>query len=199
MQVIQSIIIGLLKLIKNNLQVLIPALVTIIGFFINFIIMKRQFKKAREERIIEKRTDAYFKCYDCIDKIIDNKELLYNENYYSEVLSFKAKIKLLSSKNVIGCYKKLLNEIFDLQKEFIEFKNEHDPSCNQKNYYEITPDDCDSVSHEACGITENDLQMYEDKVKKFKIAKQETIEIIINEIKDLCDAMRIDIGNCDSQ
>lgn len=189
---------NLLNFFKNNAQTIIPAIVTIIGFSINFIIMNQQFKKTREERIIEKRTDTYFECYKCIDEIIENEELVYSENYYSKLLSFKAKIKLLSSKNVINCYKKLLNKIFDLQKEFIEFKNKYDPFCNQKNYYERPPDDCDSVSHEVCGITENDIQIYEHRVKDFKMSKQKYVEVVINEIKNICDAMRKDIGNYDS-
>lgn len=187
-----NVICEIISFFNNN-----SIFITILGFvantLLNIYFIRVQFKKARKEKIIDQRTDIYFQCYAAADKIIAENKLAYDKNFYSKLELFKPKLKLISSESVVKRYKKLLKDIFKLQNDYTNFISNNSPENNSNNYLTLENDDMEQEVDSVFIPDKLDLYKYNNKLTEFKNANEPKVECIIDDVKNLCEAMRNDI------
>ncbi len=131
--------------------------------------------------ILEERTKFYFEIFPIIDTLINYPENIYNEDYWDEFMSFKAKMKLLASKKTFKEYERLFIFMTD--------------SVNALDIY-------DGIKCEENPSTFCQEALAKIDQSDFKLARDEFVnkylpdrDITQRYVENLYKAMRIDLGS----
>lgn len=175
------------------LQIIVPSVVSIIGFIVTIVITNIQFKNAKKERIIESQFNVYVELYKKIEPIINSLQLIFQQDYYNNVLSLKAEMKIVASSSTLRCYKKYLEFLYDNLMEYNTFCAEHDPTLNVCNVESVINEDTGEEC-EILHVAESDMSSFEFYVEKYQKENCPKGGEIKKYLKNLLNSMREDLG-----
>lgn len=175
------------------LSLIIPSSVSIIGFFVTYFSLSRQFKNSIKEQITEDRRKVYLDTFADVDKAVTNSKVIYNPKYYDSLVQHKPEIKLAGSKEVIIAYKDYMRFVFNIAYPAWKWISENHPDANKNNYEYKCDEDGNEV--EISHITEDMLNDFEDDYEKYQQDHMPKREDVQKKVLTLLNAMRADIGN----
>lgn len=179
---------------KIWLPIIIPSLVSIIGFIVTIFTTNKQFTNRKKEQIIEKQSKLYLNCYKEIEKIITSPESIFTENYYESILLFKPEMKLIASNSTLSAYKNYLKFVYEYLEKYDTFYQQNNPASDDRNIEVIINEDTgerDELSH----LTEQDFLQFESRLKDFKRKYCPNILDIQKHLSLLLRSMRKDLSN----
>ncbi len=168
-------------------------IISIIGFIITIAIMVCQFKNARKEKVTEQQRVLYIDCYTSVEEAIRNNDLIFDSDYFESIYSFQGRMKLIASGNVLACYKKILEYVFNIQKQYNEYSNSIDPHENLNNYEDVINEDT-GEEYEIYHGNEQDDNIYAYKIAEYKENNKTQKDELKKYVDDLRDLMRKDFG-----
>lgn len=159
----------------------------IITAVISWTTAKIAFRSDIKKYLHSKREKIYFELYSELDKILQDRSMIYNEEITNKIINIKPALKLIASKDIILSYIKIHDMIKTFQKDLEDFKSENDPER------EIEYDD-DGIQYQPPNL-EFELEHYFFKLEQYKrdnLPNQNDIQNIVNEITN---NMRNDLGS----
>ena len=84
--------------------VLSTALTLVASVLTAYLTAKTTRENEMRKRIHEKRLELYLEFHDVLEKMLGNRDAVFDRKYYNEVSTFKPKIKLLASKKTVERY-----------------------------------------------------------------------------------------------
>ena len=176
------------------LPIIIPSIVSIIGFSVTIFTTFKQFKNSKKERIIEKQSILYLECYNKIERIINSLQIIFDKSYYNSILLFKAEMKLNASNSTLRMYKAYLKFVFDTWEEYNAFCTKNDPHLNKNNIEVVTNEDT-GKENEIWHISESDITRFNNLLEQYKKEHCPNINEIKKHIAKLLNSMRKDLSN----
>jgi len=176
------------------LPIIIPSIVSIIGFSVTIFTTYRQFKNSKKERIIEKQSILYLLCYNKIERIINSPQIIFDKSYYDSILLFKAEMKLSASNSTLRMYKTYLKFVYDNLEEYNIFCAKNDPRLSASNIEVFTNEDT-GEENEILHISEADIIRFDNLLEKYQKEHCPNIIEIKQHIAKLLNSMRKDISN----
>lgn len=175
-------------------KLLVPSIISIIGFVITIIVMNAQFKNAKKQKITDAQRQIYLDTYMAVEKIISANELIFDTDYYDSVLEHKGEMKLSASNNVIQEYSNYVEYIHSFAWPFWKWKSDNDPTGDASNY-EIIVDEHSGKEDEICHITQDMMDSYEYACRRYKQEHMPDSQEVKSKVESLLNAMRKDLGN----
>ena len=134
-------------------NLIVPSVISIIGFVVTYLSMCKQFKDSIKQQLTEEQRKVYLDTYVDVEKIVTTNEIIFEPQYYDELVSHKAIIKLAASNAVIGAYSDYMRFVFDVACPAWKWISANHPeSC--KDNFEYVYDE-DGNEHEIAHITED--------------------------------------------
>ena len=113
---------------KDWILLLVPTVVSILGFVITFLKMRQEYKNSLKKSITEDRKIVYQEMYKAIDKSLNNPEIIFDYSYIEELNGIKSKAYIFSSKKVINKFadfcNKMIKENWNYRKECFKYTPE---------------------------------------------------------------------------
>ena len=102
--------------------------------------MCKQFKDSIKQQLTEEQRKVYLDTYVDVEKIVTTNEIIFEPQYYDELVSHKAIIKLAASNAVIGAYSDYMRFVFDVACPAWKWISENHPeSCKDNFEYDLNP------------------------------------------------------------
>lgn len=188
--------ITIIKILADNAQGIIAAVSSIGGVIAGGLISARASQKNDIRKAIHaKRADAYFDFYENIERVLNNRSLVFDEDYFETIVESKAKIKLLASTSTYTAFENFYKYIRQQQHEYTKYCEENDPYSNPDNF-EMVDGECGEVYPQYCG-TEQDDERFEFAKRRFRTEHAPDVKTIRSYITPLYEAMRKDLGNAE--
>ena len=174
-------------------NLIVPSVISIIGFVVTYLSMCKQFKNSIKQQLTEEQRKVYLDTYVDVEKIVTTNEIIFEPQYYDELVSHKAIIKLAASNAVIGTYSDYMRFVFDVACPAWKWISENYPeSC--KDNFEYVYDE-DGNEHEIAHITEDMLKSFDVEYEKYKKEHVPEAKEITSKVDSLLNVMRADLGN----
>ena len=165
----------------------------LVAMLTGWISSKLAYNSEVKKYLYSKRELLYHELYENLDKFLMDLSLVYDKDYQDNLYTFKPKVKLVGSRDVINGFKGILTLINQYSLELEKFRMENDPQCCEK-LYETRVDE-NGEEHKIFHGSMSDINRYERLEKDFSNNNfPESIQVseLINEIVN---AMRRDLGN----
>lgn len=175
-------------------KLLVPSIISVIGFVITIIVMVAQFKNAKKQKITDAQRQLYLETYVDVEKIVAKNELIFEPSYYDTIFSRKGEIKLSASNEVIHEYENLLKYVHSIAWPTWKWISENHPEGNDLNY-ETRYDDETGEELEICHITEGMLDQFQYDYEKYKEEHMPDSKEVKKHVESLLNKMRKDLGN----
>lgn len=167
--------------------------VSVSGFALTIIVMLLQFRNAEDTKNKDEKRKVYYECYEIIERIIINKELMFDQKYYDQLQSFQAKIKIIGGNEVVNSYGDFLKIINDKLYAYKEYQKQNDPENNPAYYkYEI---DEFGIENSSFMGSEEDINIFEKKLESYRNEHNLDKKTLTKKVDSLLNLMRLDIGN----
>lgn len=141
----------------------------------------------------EEQRKVYLDTYIEVEKIVTTNEIIFEPQYYDELVSHQAIIKLAASNAVIRAYSDYMRFVFDVACPARKWISENHPeSC--KDNFEYVYDE-DGNEHEIAHITEDMLKSFDAEYEKYKKEHVPEAKKITSKVDSLLNVMRADLGN----
>ena len=158
-------------------KLIVPSVISIIGFVLTYYSMCKQFRNSIKQQLTEEQRKVYLDTYIDVEKMV----------------SHKAKIKLAASNAVISAYSEYMRFVFGVACPAWKWISENHPeSC--KDNFEYVYDE-DGNEHEIAHITEDMLKSFDAEYEKYKKEHVPKAKEITSKVDSLLNAMRADLGN----
>lgn len=182
-----------MELIIDWAKLIVPSVISIIGFVLTYYSMCKQFKNSIKQQLTEEQRKVYLDTYTDVEKAITTNDVIFDPKYYDQLVSHKAKIKLAASNAVINAYSEYMKFVFDTAYPAWKWIGENHPESDNNNFEYVY--DEEGNEHEIAHITEEMLKYFEvdyEKYKKEHISKEGDIT---DKVDKLLNVMRADLGN----
>lgn len=176
------------------LPTVISTATSIIGFAVTILLTKKEFKNARKERITEIQEKTYLKCFEKVEPVINKPQLVFDTEYFENISSFKAEMKLFASGATLHAYREYLEYIYDIYHNYCNFLSENDPYENPDNVETIIGED-GTVKDEIKHVRENEITEFEISAEKYRADHCPTVKQLKDEITKVLRSMRKDFDN----
>ena len=163
---------------------------TIISWLLNRLTLIDELKKAKNEKINERRESLYAECYEILERNIMNNNAVFDHKYVEELIRMKPKMKLIASNNVLQTYKMYYEWVIEIYKNYTNYCKEKDPT---NKYHTVT--EPDGTVYEIPDFTEFDLEYYDLLTNKYIEDRSIDTRTVRSKIQDILNAMRRDLGN----
>ena len=171
-------------------EILIAAIASIISCIANRASISGEVKKTKKDRINENRVPLYIELYKTLEKNRENENYVFNREYIEELNSYKSRMKVIASKNVLEVFKTYYNWVIEKFNAFDQFCKANDPDNNW--YPEI---DEDGWEIETPGSKEQAYEVFDKRVEQYIIDRRIDKKTVRSKIQSVLNAMRADIGN----
>lgn len=184
----------LLQAVADNIPVLLTGAFTILGAIGGGIISGQTTRKNDKQKLLhEKRTDLYSCFYEIVEKFWNDRSKLFERSYFEEIIAYKAKMKLLSSRDTYEAFKNYYEYIHVAIQQFEKYCNENNPYNDPDKFETIVEEDGEEITH--CYVTELDEQLFEAQKRDFLTEHVPTADEVQKYIRPLYEAMRKDLGS----
>lgn len=137
--------------------------------------MLKELRKSREK--------LYKKVFKNIERLIDDTELVFQNEFIDSLVKSRYKVKLIASDRVVSVYEKLFNFCTDKKSKYDVFLLENDPLKKQ------------AASDGEFFVTEVDMENIQERDSAFRTKNAPRKEYVTLLIKDILTEMRYDVGN----
>jgi hypothetical protein len=174
--------------------ILLTGLVSIVSSIVTALITNSHTHRNEVKKLIlEKRAALYFEFYDIAEQLLHQNYKVYDDAYISEILKFKPRMKLLSSKKTIERFKDFFELVVQKYEAFQSYRAENDPRISPKFFHTYV--DENGVEQEEWHGSEFEIADYESHAEVFKTKNIPTKDELSKCIKDLYEQMREDLGS----
>lgn len=174
-------------------KLLVPSVISVIGFIFTYFSMCKQFRNSVKQQLTEEQRKVYLDTYIDVEKVITTNEVIFAPEYYEQLVSNKAKIKLAASNAVINAYSKYMRFVFDVASPAWKWISENHPEGCKDNFEYVY--DEDGNEHEIAHVTEDMLESIKTDYEKYKKEHIPQGKAIAEKVDALLNAMRADLGN----
>lgn len=150
-------------------------------------------KNDAKKLIHEKRTELYYSFYGEVEKLINNRNRIFEKDYFLILINYEAKIRLIASQKVREETEKFYNFVREGFRQYRDFIEEHDPEIDPSKFQTICNDF--GEEYEICTATEGDVLMFKDKLERYKMENIPSAEEFREIVIPLYNAMREDLGS----
>ena len=175
----------------NEWQIIL--LTGVVSFITALVTLAVTHRNEVKKLVMENRAKLYFDFCDKVEKILNNRFIIYDKEYIDILLTYKSKLKLLSSENTLTAFKDLYEFVMGHYSAYIHYYNSTNPYNNPK-YCHIECD-AEGVEHEEYNVPDFEISFFENDVEKFKKEHLPSYEDVSKYIMKLYDEMRKDLGN----
>lgn len=167
---------------------LLSLAVAIVVGFITAILSR---KSDKQKAVHAKRIELYLEFYEIIDGLLNNRENVFEREYFGSLVEYKAKIKLLASEDTYDACEAFFNFVRSEIHEYEKYCKDNDPynapGAVQTNINE------DDEEETYCYVTEMDEEAFECNKKIFKEEHLPSVAAVREYISPLFDSMRNDL------
>lgn len=171
-------------------EIAIAVVTLFLSWLLNKLTLIDELKKAKNEKINERRESLYAECYEILERNIMNNNAVFDHKHIEELIRIKPKMKLIASNNVLQTYKKYYEWATAIYKDYTNYCKEKDPA---NKYYTVT--EPDGTVYEIPDFTEFDLEYFDLLTKKYIDDRRIDTRTVRSKIQDILNAMRRDLGN----
>lgn len=143
-------------------QVIIPAIISIVGFYITYKSMKKQFMYSIEASMHKDRRELYVRAYKQVLRILENKKLVFSEEYNDELTQIWVEISISSEKEVVTSFDKFYKYVREIRRKYVGFYDE--------NYWEQY--DYDEMGNKIQLFTQWDIDRFDYLIEKYRNENQ---------------------------
>lgn len=157
------------------LQAIVPAVVSIIGFFVTYHFMKKQFLYSVQTSMYESRKKIYIETYKLIMRTLDNKEIVFESNYEKKIKEAWMEISIFSESEVYNSFNKFNDYIKNKRKGYNSF-------CRENDWEKY---DIDEMGNKTPTFTQLDIDRFnylEEDYKEKNQPKDEELKGLIDPI-----------------
>lgn len=167
---------------------------TLISAMISLITIKIQYKNDVKKWILERRAETYFRYYDDVEKILIDKNTIFDIGYRDSLTDMKPQMKLIASEETFKAFKEYYEFVCDTVRDYEKYRDANDPAQDLSRLEEIIDDN--GERREQMHITEQDMEIFEFKMKQYKKDTiQEIGPEIVPKVEALYQKMREDLGS----
>ena len=181
--------INIIELVK----IIVPSVISVLGFICTYHSMRRQFKNSIKQQLTEEQRKVYLDTYIDVEKVITTNELIFEPEYYDQLVSHKAKIKLAASNAVINAYGEYMKFVLHVTSQAREWILENHPESCRDNF-EYVYDEYGN-EQEISHISDDMYEYFWLNYEKYKKEQIPTEKEITKKVDVLLNAMRADLGN----
>lgn len=174
-------------------KLIVPSIISILGFIITIVVMLWQFKNATKQKVTDSQRRIYLDTYIDIERVIGLNELVFDTSYYDAIISHKGEMKLFASNDVIHEYEKFLKYVQEIMLSTCKWISENDPEKKEENY-ELMFDDVSGKEVEICHVTDDMVEQFEYDYCKYKEEHMPDSKEVKHHVESLLNKMRIDLG-----
>lgn len=156
-----------------------------------FLTSKATRENEMRKRIHEKRLELYLEFHDVLEKMLRKREIVFDKKYYQEIRSYKARIKLLASKNTVEKYKELFEYVQRSASNYEKYLKENDPAEDPRRV--IFDDDGNQIDYEE--PTGMDYDIYDYLIDDYKAKELPSKDFVQKMMDGLYTSMRNDLGS----
>ncbi|WP_313347465.1 hypothetical protein [Lacrimispora sp.] len=175
--------------IKDWITLVVPIIATfltaLIGFGVTLNKIKREFKYTIKSYLYQDIKKLYRDLYVCLEKVILDPMLAFEDRYIDELLNFKPDIYLFSSKNLIYCYRDFGTYLFNINEAFKHYKIEID-------YEDYDYDDNGNVV--GVNFGEDEVQEYQFKVSTYKEENCPSSKELKEKVENILDNLKKELN-----
>lgn len=165
------------------LKVVIPAVISILGFVVTYLLMKKEFRDSIEKSNYNDRKQIYIKTYKILSKAENDRNIVFEKAYLEELKENKAELYLIGTQKVSDLYVKFGDFVFYIQKNYNLYWEENNPEEYERDEdggeYSVTPYYI--------------MSEFEEKMKEYKDKKTPTVIEIKEKTRAILEAMREDM------
>lgn len=173
---------------KDWITILIPAGISILGFVITFFKMRKEFHNSIKQANNEDRKRIYEIVSELLDKAIEERSIVYDQEYRNSLANCKFRVKLYGSKEVVAAYRKYFGYIYNFDREYQQYYSEHDP---------LRDIVYDEEGYPQSNVSPEDMERFKNALSNYKYENTPTLEEIQEQTNSVYGAMRKNIGTND--
>lgn len=182
------------RIVSDNFQNILTVIGSIGGAVVGGIITAKSSRKSDVKKTIrEKRTELYYEFYAQIEPLINDRTVIFSDEYFKILVQYKAKMKLLTSQKACAALEKFYNYVRTKYYAFLKYKNENDPENDPQNQ-EIFYDE-EGYPDKIVHISAEDRAYFIEQTQDYIQKNVPTLEDVNKTLVPLYNALREDIGS----
>lgn len=182
-----------LILLLEEGEMLVNTIITIVGFIVTFVGLHMELKNMLKINLTEQQRTIYANCIIEINRILTNNELVFESDYYHKICEYSGLMELVGSNKTILIFEKYIYFLKNKYEKYHTFVLNNDPH-RESNNYEVGLTE-EGNEYEVYHGSENDDEIFEMKLKRYKRENISSKDEINKLVFDLINSMRKDIGN----
>lgn len=165
------------------IPVMITSGVTIIGFIITYISMKKQFLNSVNLALHNIKKELYVKTYKLLLKLLECEKIVFESAYKKQLEENWAEICLIANKNV----REVTNDLYQyIQKIWVDYDNFY-----KENDWEKC--EIDEYGKKNFTFTDEDIENFQLLENEYKEENKPEKDILESKIEKILSAMRKDL------
>lgn len=174
---------------------IIVAVVSVLASgLVTYIITCIQFANSRKEKVTDQQRKLYAECYHLIEKALINHLVVFEKNYFDELVDIKERMKLEASNAVLQAFKKYYLWVAERYKSYLEYDKSMDPREKANAFITITNDET-SAEGEMPTFSTQEFELYLQKIERYPVEHEPQHKTIKSKAQDVLNSMRKDLGN----
>ena len=183
-----------LNVLSENIPNIIAVGGTLAGTAIGAVLgAKAAYKNDIRKAVHAKRAECYFEFYEIIEKLLNDRALVFDNAYFLSIVAFKARIKLISSEEVFNTTEAFYNFVRTLNYDYRKYCDSVNPHLDSDNIE--TGIDEYGDEYEIDHTTGFEERNFEELTKKYIKEHTPELEAVRKHVTPLYNALRKDLGS----
>lgn len=161
----------------------------IISFVVALMTTKATHKNDVMKLVHEKRTTLYIEFYGKIEDLLLDHELVFDDDYYNTLVTYKPQMKLMSSDNTFSALKDFFNFVHDYYWRYGRYREQNSPYNDDRN---LSYDDDGEPYY---FVSDEEEHEYGLMCKNYCEEHAPTTDEINSKLVPLYESMRKDLGS----
>ena len=141
----------------------------------------------------EKRLELYMSFYEQVELSLKNREIVFQENYFQTIGTYKAKMTLMASETTRKAFDDFFWFVRQKWVDYHKYSKENDPTLDESRYY--TEYDENGCEFECSDVTQEEQMAFDDELRQYRKTNKPAKEVIEKYAEKLYQAMRNDLGS----
>lgn len=172
---------------------IISPIISALGFFVTLRSIRVNFNYTLKQKVTDEQRKVYLDTYMDVEKIITANEVIFDPDYYKQLDSHRAQIKLAASNAVINAYHDYMKFVYDVQCMISDWVYKNNPNNNPDNFKYDSDEYGEEI--EISHVTQEMMDIFELQYEEYKREHTPSSKEITNNVDRLLNAMRADLGN----